>query len=264
MVQSLSGLSAPELVLRASAMSNKDQSLAGFMEARKLVDRALLLDPDLVPALILRAALINNEGDVDPNQDRDRIARDQDQLTARAVVLDPTDPTAWNWRGVALAYLGRWDAALEANAMAIKLEPYEARWYSDRAWLMTQMARPAEALALVDRALALDPANVGYPMRIACEAHLFAGQAEQAIATCEKATGLYAAWDVNLFLAAAYANHGELAKAAAAKAEALRTVPGLTIAQLRAKRWSDNPEYRQLAAEKYFYEGLRKAGFPER
>jgi adenylate cyclase len=262
--QPLSRLSAPELVLRASALSNKDQSRASFIEARKLVDEALRLDPDLVPALIFSAALINNEGDVDSNQDRDRIAREQDQLTGRAVVLDPTDPAAWDWRGVALAYLGRWDAALEANSMAIKLEPYEPRWYSDRAWLMIQMARLAEALALIDRALALDPANVGYPMRIACEAHLFAGQAEQAIATCEKATGLYAAWDVNLFLAAAYANHGELAKAAAAKTEALRTVPGLTIAQLRAKRWSDNPGYRQLAAEEYFYEGLRKAGFPER
>jgi adenylate cyclase len=264
MAQPLSGLSAPELVLRAQALSNKDHSLAVFIEARKLVDRALRLDPDLVPALILSASLINNEGDVDSNQDRDRIAREQDQLTARAVVIDPTDPAAWDWRGVALAYLGRWDAALEANSMAIKLEPYEPRWYSDRAWLMIQMARPAEALALVDRALALDPANVGYPMRIACEAHLFAGQVDQAIATCEKATGLYGSWDVNLFLAAAYANHGELAKAAAAKAEALRTVPGLTIAQLRAKRWSDNPEYLQPAAEKYFYEGLRKAGFQER
>jgi len=263
MAQPMSSLSAPELVLRAQALSNKDQSLAGFIEARKLVDRALRLDPDLVPALILSAALINNEGDVDPNQDRDRIAREQDQLTARAVLLDPTDPSAWDWRGVALGYLGRWDAALEANSMAIKLEPYEPRWYADRAWVMIHMARPAEALALVDKVLALDPANVGYPMLMACEAHLLAGQAERAVATCEKATGLYGSWDVNLYLAAAYANHGELAKASAAKAQALRTVPGYTITQLRAKRYSDNPEYLKLV-EKYFYEGLRKAGFPER
>ena len=64
-------------------------------------------------------------------------------------------------------------------------------------------------------------------------------------------------------MAAAYANYGDLAKASDAKAEVLRTVPGFTIAQLRAKRHSDNPEYLKLA-EKYFYEGLRRAGFPER
>ena len=54
-----------------------------------------------------------------------------------------------------------------------------------------------------------------------------------------------------------------MAKAAAAKAEVLRIIPGLTIAQLRAKHVSDNPEYLKLA-EKYWYEGLRKAGFPEK
>jgi adenylate cyclase len=260
--QPVSGLNPPELVLRASALSYKNQSLATKIEARKLVDEALRLDPDLVPALTTRAALVNNEGDVDPSVDRDRIAREQDQSTARAVNLDPTDPSAWSWRAVALAYLGRWDAAIEANALAIRLEPYEPRWYIDRSWLMIQMARPAEALTLVDHVLALDPVNIGYPMRMACEARVLAGQTEPAIAACEKAAALWKDWMIDLFLAAAYANHGDMAKAAAAKADVLRTVPGYTIAQLRAKRYSDNPEYLSLA-EKYWYEGLRKAGFSE-
>jgi hypothetical protein len=79
----------------------------------------------------------------------------------------------------------------------------------------------------------------------------------------ERSSGRENFWVVHLVLAVAYANHGEMAKAAVAKAEALRTVPGLTIAQLRAKRGSDNPEYLKLA-EKYWYEGLRKAGVPEK
>jgi tetratricopeptide (TPR) repeat protein len=215
-----------------------------------------------VPALVLRAALINNEGDVDPNADRDRIAREQDRYTARAVQLDSTDPAAWAWRARALEYLGRWNAALEANANAIKLEPYEARWYSDRASLMMESGRPAEALALAERALALDPANAYVPLSTACEARLLAGQIELAIATCEKASGLSNHWYVHLLLAAAYADHGDMAKAASAKAEVLRTVPRLTIAQLRAWLPPDDPEYQKLV-EHYWYEGLRKAGFPE-
>jgi TolB-like protein/Flp pilus assembly protein TadD len=259
----VSDLSAPELVLRAFALGGEDPSLAGMTGAGKLVDQALRLEPDLVPALILRAALINNEGGVDPNVDRDRIALEQDRYTARAVQLDPTDPAAWIWRATALASLGRWNAALEANATAIKLEPYEARWYSERANLMILTARPTEALALADRALDLDPANASIPLARACEARLLAGQIERAIQACEKASGLSNHWGVHLALAAAYGNHGDTAKAAAAKAEVLRTVPRLTIAQLRAKRESDNPEYLQLE-EKYLYEGLRKAGFSER
>src|SRR5207249_5164974 len=63
--QLISDLSAPELVLRAFALGGEDPSLAGLSGARKLVDEALRLEPDLVPALILRAALINNEEYVD-------------------------------------------------------------------------------------------------------------------------------------------------------------------------------------------------------
>ena len=263
--QPLARLSATELVLRAAAVWETDPSLAGTIQARNLIDKALGLEPNLVPALISRAIFANYEGDVDPNQDRDRIGREQDEFTARAINLDPNNPDAWKWRGIALEYLGRWDAALDANAVAIKLEPDNPWFYVTRGWTMSMMGRPAEALALVDRALAMDPAQagLGWATRVGCEAHLLAGQAEQAIATCEKAAGLDNDWMNNLFLAAAYANHGDLAKAAVAKTEALRTVPGYTIAQLRAKRYSDHPEYQRLA-ETFWYDGLRKAGIPEK
>jgi hypothetical protein len=102
----------------------------------------------------------------------------------------------------------------------------------------------------------------GYELWIACKAHLLAGQTPQAIETCEKATGTRAAWQNHLLLAAAYANNDDMEHAAASRAEVLRVVPGYTISQLRAKRYSDHPDYQRLA-EKFWYEGLRKAGIPE-
>jgi len=39
-------------------------------------------------------------------------------------------------------------------------------------------------------------------------------------------------------------------------------VPGYTVAQLKAKRYSDHPEYQKIA-ERYWYDGLRKAGLLE-
>ncbi len=263
MDQALPGLSAPELVLRAYAVWTIDRSIVGATEALKLADQALRLEPNLVPALVARAVLMNFKDDVDPNSDHDRIAREQAELTARATILDPTDSAAWDWHAVALEYLGRMDAALEANGTSIKLDPDSPRFYLQRAWLMNMAGRPNEALPLTEQALALDPAQIGAVMRIACEAHLLAGHAEQAIATCEKAASLGNDPLNNLFLAAAYANHGDMPKAASAKADALRTMPGYTIARLRAKRYSEDPEYQRLA-EKYWYEGLRKAGFPQK
>jgi adenylate cyclase len=264
LAQPVSNLSAMELVLRAIDLWSRDQSLAATIEAIKMVDEALRREPDLVPALITRTLFADRELDTDPNAaHRARILRQYDEFTNRAISLDQTDPVAWEFRSIVLMYLGRWDAALEANTMAIKLDPDEARHYDGRAWLMNMTGRPADALVLVDRALAIAPANVGFTLRVACEAHLLLGQPEQGIATCEKAWGLYRDdLIVGLFLAAAYANQGDLAKAAAAKAEVLRIAPGYTIAQLRAKRYSDHPDYQRIA-EKYWYAGLRKGGFPE-
>jgi hypothetical protein len=99
----------------------------------------------------------------------------------------------------------------------------------------------------------LDPANLGSTLRMACEAHLLLGQAEQAISTCEKARGLYRDdLIIGLFLAAAYANHSDLLRAAAARAEVLRIAPGYTVAQLRAKRYARTQEARALAWSKCF------------
>ena len=61
---------------------------------------------------------------------------------------------------------------------------------------------------------------------------------------------------------AAYAQNGDAAKTAAAKAEVLRRVPGYTIATLKSRGFSLNPDYIRLA-EEHWYSGLRKAGFPE-
>ncbi len=261
-VPSVAALTAAELVLRAFALGGEDPSLVGLSSAGKLVDEALRREPDLVPALVLRAALINNEFEVDPNADRDRMTHEQDRLTARAVQLDSTDPAAWAWRAAALASLGRWNAALEASAMAIKIDPYEPRWYLLRADDLIRMARLDDALEMANRALALYPGSAIATAEV-CEVQVLRGRTEEAIAACERASGHEDYWPIHLALAAAYANHGEMAKAVAAKAEVLRIIPGLTIAQLRAKRASGNPEYVTLA-ETYWYDGLRKAGLPEK
>lgn len=55
-----SQLTARELVLRAFETGGKDGSRNGLTEALKLVDEALRIEPDLVPALVLRAAVTNN------------------------------------------------------------------------------------------------------------------------------------------------------------------------------------------------------------
>jgi tetratricopeptide (TPR) repeat protein len=162
-----------------------------------------------------------------------------------------------------LLYMGQWEASLEASARAIRLDPENSVLVSWRAWIMADVGRPAEALALAQEAIAMDPPGEFLALLAACEAHLLFGQYELAIATCEKAKGLSVEnvqTDINL--AAAYAHHGDALKAATAKAEVLRRQPGVTIATLKNSD-SLHPDYVRLADE-HVYSGLRKAGFPER
>jgi tetratricopeptide (TPR) repeat protein len=151
---------------------------------------------------------------------------------------------------------------LEAINKQISYDPLSSSAYGFKAWIMNMTGRPAEALPLTDQEILLNPEDT-WALRFACEARLLLGQYDQAISDCEKASGTLDYWFVKSFLAAAYANHGDLDKAEAARKEMLRSQPGYTIAQLRAKHYSGLPEYVKMA-EANWYAGLRKAGIPEK
>jgi class 3 adenylate cyclase/tetratricopeptide (TPR) repeat protein len=251
------------LVVRAQALMDRGQSLANVDEARKLLDEALRLDPTLLPALTGVLQTVDMRNDLDPQPDHEHYVREYDDFSARAVTLDPGYASAWNWRAVALLFLGRWAASLEASDRAIRLEPYDEDGYLYRAWLLVMLGRPAESLQFATRAMALGPSNPGYALRHACEAELLLGHADKAIEACERSSGLDRDFVLHSFLAAAYANKGDIAHARASLDAMLKLVPGYTVAQLKAKRYSDHPDYQKLA-EQYWYEGLRKAGLTER
>jgi hypothetical protein len=67
-----------------------------------------------------------------------------------------------------------------------------------------------------------------------------------------------------LHLTAAYAQSGEVQKAATSRAELLRLRPDFSIGRYNAivTRFSDNPVYQRLTQERVLA-GLHKAGIPE-
>ena len=255
---------AMELVLRANNVWDQETDpLKGALEARKLYDEALRLDPSLMWALLGRGATLDTELDLNRDAARDRLVQELDDLSMRAVGLDPDDPLVWYLRANALAWQWRWEAALEANAKEQSLDPTRASAIVHRAWLMNMIGKPAEALPLVEQALALNPLDVGFALRMRCRSYLVLGRYKEAIGACEKAGTFEDLWVVHLYLVAAYAHEGEVAKAEAAKAALLRRRPGFSIADLKARGTSNEPAWLQQV-ETHLYAGLRKAGIPER
>jgi hypothetical protein len=110
----------------------------------------------------------------------------------------------------------------------------------------------------------MDPNREGWTRpRTTCEAYLLLGQYDKAVVDCEKAAGhAVDEFELAWFLAPAYAHVGNMIRAREEAAKILRRSPGFTIAALRAKRFSTNPEYMKLA-EEHWYSGLRQAGIPE-
>ena len=263
--QPSSDTTAMDYVLRGRSESQGGAAgtLQRTREAQRLYEVALRRDPNLVPALVGLAYEMSSEIDSDPQVDYARTLRRWEELSALAVKLNPSHPDVWAVRSGVLSYLGQGNAALEAAERAVRLDPYSAGALLSLGWILTNaVGRPADALARLEPFFQANPGGFGL-LRTACEAHLLLGQYDQAIARCERAKGLRSEyWWVDLFLAAAYANRGDMVKAKAAIDEVRRLVPGYSMARLKANRYSMDPEFVRLA-EATFHSGLRKAGLPE-
>jgi adenylate cyclase len=124
--------------------------------------------------------------------------------------------------------------------------------------------RPEEALPLLEQAIALDPRGPGVSsyLQYQCRSYLVLGHYDDAILACEKSLALEDYWVRYLYLVAAYAQKGDLAKTAVAKTELLKRQPGMLIARIKAQKISDNPIFQQQL-ETHVFAGLRKAGIPE-
>src|SRR5262249_43733753 len=221
-------------------------------------EQALKRDPDSMPALLDQVLTMIYELDLNPDADRERLLQEMDKLTFRAVSIDPDSPGAWNWRQEALRRQWRWDAALEANSKAQKLDPFNGWPLNYRAGIMIFTGQPAEALVLIDQQLSLDPPTKeaqGWAMLQRCRAYMALGRYDEAIASCEKDVGLDNWWLPHAYLVGAYAKKGEAEKAATEKAALLNLRPRFSIADFKAQRFSDNPTYLQQT-ETHLYAGL--------
>ncbi len=266
----VSALNAEELTLRGDATWEKESepTLKVLDQARSLYDKALQLNPTLTAALMSQANVLAEIMDRDPGADRDHLLHEYDQTSLRLIAAAEREARAWNIRADALQRQWRWEAALDANAKAQKLDPTRFGTMAQRAHILIDMGRPEEALAAVDAAFPLQPPAgfAGWFSFNRCRAELALGRYDDAIDACEKAASggdlFYRRLSVHMFLAAAYALQGNDGRTRSEKAKLLAQFPGASIAQFKSAPISDVPAYLQQT-ETHVYAGLRKAGIPE-
>jgi adenylate cyclase len=260
----LDRLTPSELAIRAAGnpyLTDEDRKTIErlFAEARRR-------DPDNLLALVGWAHYLCTLQALESAVDRERLLQEADDLTDRAVKLAPYDAMGYYVRSLVLWRQFRFDAALAANAKAIQLDPSRADFYVSRAQETMSIGKPASALPMLDLARDMDSSVDSYTSSITCRAYLSLGRYDEAVQNCERAVALDSSnFFVHLFLTAAYAQQGDLARAAEAKTRLLRVKPGFTLryftdvsvpkadTQRFAEQW-----------DKHVMAGLRKAGVPER
>jgi adenylate cyclase len=230
-------------------------------EPRKALEQSLDIDPNFARAYAVMANTYNAAWNL--ALDRDYLnpeARDRGLMLAqRAVQLDPQLPYAHAILAVALTWKGQNDAGLAAIQRAIALNPNYTDWRCAIVFVYGGDARRAVRL-LLDH-LRLDPFYPPVALSWLGGAHYMLKQYSEATAALKECVSRSPnTHAVRAWLAATYAQAGQSDLAKAEAAQVLRIEPDYTIDGVQRKLSS----FKNADDTHHFFDGLRKAGLPER
>ena len=236
-----------------------ERAVASLYEARRLLEKSLSIDPNYARAHAMLARTYAHTY-LEP--------RDSDYLLAaglerahefarKAVQLDGGLPEAHAQLGWVLLFQRRHEAAIVEYERAISLNPN----FTDTSFGLCLMfaGEPKRATDILEANLRLDPFQNASRLGYIGHAHYMLNRYPEAIPPLREC-----AWRmpnfriVRLWLAAAYAQAGQLTEARAAADEVRCIEPGFTI-----DRWKATAVYKNQEDAEHLFDGLRRAGLPE-
>lgn len=179
------------------------------------------------------------------------------ELARRAIELDPNLPEAYAELGYSIIRTGNIDAAAAAVERAMALNPNIADYRI--AMVLFSVGEPARAIEIAKAQMRLDPFHPHFAPLIAGEACYVLKQYHDAQRWLREATGRAPNHQYgHAFLAATYAQMGQLEDAHAQAAEVLRLNPKYTISAQKQVSI-----FKRAEDVEHLVDGLRKAGLPE-
>ena len=174
-------------------------------------------------------------------------------MAQTGIRVDESD--AWAHWGLALCYLSqrRPDQALAELERALALNPSDADITSDYGWTLAYAGKPLEGVQAIQKAMRLNPYYPGWYLWNLGMAQYAAHQYDAAAEALEAFNEHNV--QSRLFLAASYGQLGRIAEAEQQVNEALKLVPGYTLGRAAAREMYKNP-----ADLDHYLDGLRKAG----
>jgi adenylate cyclase len=230
-------------------------------EARRLLEQALAIDSNYARAYAglaqnhSTAWLMSLDGDHLNPACLDRAYH----LARKAVQLDPNLPEAHAALGFALGRRREHEAAVAEVERAMALNPNFTDWrFAD---VLMFAGDPVRAIEAGQRHMRLDPFYTPVEPASLGLAHYLLRQYSQALPLLRECVSRAPNFRAgHVFLAATYAQLGNIEQARAEAAEVLRIEPKYTIEGTQARLIG----FKRPEDAEHFFGGLRKAGLPER
>jgi adenylate cyclase len=235
----------------------------GKIEARRLIERALDLDPNYPMGWASQGWVHFHDADIGTGYsietEREAVLRSAQDCARKALELDPACADAYALLGLCSLSLREHDEAIAMSEKAIALAPNHAENLAISAATLNKTGRPERSFELIKRAMRLCPIYPGWYLYVLATACRLLGQNESAVSTFEESIRRNADYFTShVGLASTL---GELSRIEDAKkpvSEILRLNPNFSI-----KKYMGELSYRDPAEQERFEDGLRKAGLPE-
>ena len=247
-------LAAYECVLKCNALSWDDP--AGAAEARRLVEKAIELDPDYGMAHALLSALSYSRW-TDGPLSSDAALEKAYVLAMRAVELDPSESTCQTLLGAVYMQRRSFDVAVQYSRRAVELNPNNQWNAADLGSLLVYVGELEEALVWLSRAREIDPYfEEPWYWRVAAIAHMSLQNYAEALAMLGHAR--VRAYPYAALTAACHARLGDAASAKASVAACLSMHPDFSVA-----KFMRNQPFKVAAHAEQLATSLRLAGLPD-
>jgi adenylate cyclase len=254
---------AHDYFMRAAAALNAFMSsfrVADLADVRRLAERAVSLDTNYArPYQILSSTYVVEWNSFDTRSMNHAALEKAYELASMAVQLDGNLPQARAQFGIALSWKRQHQAALGEFSKAVAINPNFNDWRYALALL--HASAPARALEVGRAYVRLDPFAPASASVWLGAAHYMLKEYEQALPHLREAVArMPNARFAHIWLAATYAQLGQLKLAREETAQSLRLDPGYSIEGSAREIFG----FRSPEDTEHLCDGLRKAGMPER
>jgi tetratricopeptide (TPR) repeat protein len=226
------------------------------VQARQLLEHAIELDPDYAQAYVYLGMTAFMEWFYGWTANRPQTLAQAGGLAQKAMMLNETLADAHGLLGEVYLWQKQHDLAIREEEQAVALDPNFADGYAYLGGILGFAGRPQEGVAMVERAMRLNPRypvlylqNLGSVLRLA-------GRYEESIAVAKKILARQPNFPPAYFmLAFGYAQLGRLEEAQAAGAELQRVNPTISL-----EGWRRMAPFKDPALVEHDVAALRKAG----